>query len=155
MKQYNDYEALVLQWQNYGANGLIYKPDYNGRSITEIYTKKTCMAKRDVLTTLTTKVAYRLPVFKREYFFTHHIPSSICKWCRPNFEKIKKKPIYDKIYIRHYITKSLEEYIWKLDIRGLFSQKRHRTYSEFFYLNPDIDEKELYRFVPKEMEITS
>jgi hypothetical protein len=45
--------------------------------------------------------------------------------------------VYDKIYIRHYITKSWEEYIWKRKTRGYFVGKI-KTLDCFFDINPDM-----------------
>jgi hypothetical protein len=41
------------------------------------------------------------------------------------------------MYIRHYITKSFDEYLWKLNTRGMF-YKHHRDINEFFVYNPEM-----------------
>ena len=141
LNQFKNYDALVLQWQNYGANGLIYTPDYSNKSIQEIYTKKGPMSCNDKQS-MTTKTAYKLKTFTDQSLFSVHLPSDNIKWCKPNFKNIKKDVVYGNIYIRHYITKSFEEYVYKVYIRGMFS-KKHRNLEDFFSVNPDmIDKKE-------------
>ena len=49
------------------------------------------------------------------------------------------RPIYDNIYIRHYITKSWEEYVYKIKIRGDILAG-HRTYDDFSHINPELEE---------------
>lgn len=41
-------------------------------------------------------------------------------------------------YLKHYITKSLEEYLWKLYVRGMHCYDRHRRIDDFFQINPDM-----------------
>ena len=41
------------------------------------------------------------------------------------------------MYIRHYITKSWEEYVIKLKVRGMF-YTNHRSYDDFFEINTDM-----------------
>ena len=37
IERFKDYDAIVLKWWNYGANGRIHKPDYRKTPITAIY----------------------------------------------------------------------------------------------------------------------
>jgi len=48
------------------------------------------------------------------------------------------------MYLRHYITKSFEEYLWKLYNRGMFS-KNHRNLDDFFSINPDMDREKILK----------
>lgn len=139
MQQFKDYDALVLQWENYGANGYIYKPDYE--SIIETYTKKGELSSKDE-ERRSVKTAYKLFTFTPNSLLSNHNPSDKIKWCKPNFKNDKKEIVYDKIYLRHYFTKSFEEYVWKVYIRGMFS-KNYRNLDDFFLVNPDmLDKKE-------------
>ena len=45
------------------------------------------------------------------------------------------------MYLKHYITKSFEEYIWKVYIRGMHTRNQHRKISDYFEVNPDMLEK--------------
>jgi hypothetical protein len=73
------------------------------------------------------------------YFISNHsINKQIYNYCYSDYSKNKaKKLIYTNIYIRHYITKSWEEYFWKIKIRGMF-YKKHRELEEFFFMNKDL-----------------
>ena len=136
MAQFKNYDSVILQWKNYGANGLVFKPDYSAKHITEIFTKET---KTDYRCDYTTKVAYNLKIFNVDNFFHLHFTGGNSKWCKTDFSQDMEKKVYDKLYIRHYITKSLEEYIVK--IRSKCFEKGYRRTSLFFYLNPEMEEK--------------
>ena len=134
---YENYEAFVMQWKCYGANGYVNKPNYGDKGLVGTYTEEI----KGYVPTKTlcsyTKTCYRLNSFKSEYFLYLHQPSKLCKWCRTNFETDRTKPIYDNIYIRHYITKSWEEYVWKVNSRG-FIFGNIRNYDFFFEINSDM-----------------
>jgi hypothetical protein len=146
MFQFGWYDSVVLQWENYGSNGLVYKPDYSSKSVTETYTKKTVL-KNDI--DLTTKLAYNMRKFNENTFQDIHTPKKDTNWCKPDFSKEMKTVVYDKIYIRHYITKSWEEFVNKAYLRGCFT-KGYRTLWTYFDLNKDMEEKR-----PELLEIAS
>ena len=95
---------------------------------------------RILYTVGTFKTAYNLKKCDDKTFFTQHAPRFCSKWCNTNFVKNKFETVYDKLYIRHYITKSWEEYVWKVSVRGMFSKKL-RNYDTFFELNKDMINK--------------
>lgn len=133
LNMYSNYGAVILQWQNYNANGYVYKPNYNNEDLVKTYTQKCGKSPNDAIWK-NTKLVYRLDRFKKYYFLGTHLCSDLCGWCKSDFSKELNKPIYSNIYIRHYITKSWEEYVWKLKIRGMF-HKTHRDLDEFFQMN--------------------
>jgi hypothetical protein len=133
MNQYASYNAVVLQWENYGASGLKYAPDYTKTTIRDTFTEKCPLRDRP---DATTKVCYKLEFFDNSKYFNQHIVKSTDNWCKTDFSK-SEEPIYKNIYIRHYITKSWEEYFIKSKIRGTFSLNL-RTYDYFFKLNPNM-----------------
>jgi hypothetical protein len=138
---YSDYDAVILQWQNYNANGHVYKPNYEEKGIIDTYTQKCGKSINDALCK-STKLMYRLNTFKKHYFLGTHLCYDFCKWCKTDYSKELNKICYDNIYLRHYLTKSWEEYVWKLKVRGMFHVK-HRNYDEFFEMNQDmLDRKE-------------
>jgi hypothetical protein len=142
MKEFNGYDAVLLEWKNYGANGLVYKPNYQEKGIIDTYTKIGGFQKSDNKSWYQkVKTAYNMNNYNNT-FRSDHLPKSDCKWCKTDFSQNKEVMIYDKIYLRHYITKSFEEYVTKLKIRGMFHPK-HRGYDSFFDMNQDmIDKKE-------------
>ena len=62
------------------------------------------------------------------------------KWCKSDFSQDTQNKIYDNIYLRHYITKSWEEYVWKIYVRGMF-YPLHRKYDNFFEINEDMKDR--------------
>ena len=140
---YENYDAVILQWQNYGANGLIYKPDYKQKCIIKYYTECCNFTKIDRSAWFrNVKSVHHLNNYTKDSYNSGHVPNLKTNWCRTNFSKDIKNLIYDNMYIRHYITKSWEEYVNKIKIRGLFN-RIHRNYEDFFYLNPNmLDQKE-------------
>lgn len=136
---YSDYDAVILQWQNYNANGHVYKPNYKEKGIIDTYTQKCNRSINDAICK-STKLMYRLKNFKKHNFLGTHLCSDLCKWCKTDFTKEINNFVYDNIYIRHYITKSWEEYVWKLKIRGMF-HTNHRNYDEFFEMNENLKDR--------------
>ena len=118
---YEGYDAFIMPWEVYGANGHIYKPH---KGVLESYTKKSESIP------IETKTCYRLKTFKKEFLYTHHHPTSLCKYVK------------SEIYLRHYITKSWEEYVWKRKTRG-YPWGANRDFDFFFKVNYDmVDKKE-------------
>lgn len=138
---YKDHDAFIMQWECYGANGLIYKPDYKNKGLQDTYIEKAKGKMIDIYRNLN-KTCYNLKTYKESFFYTPHWPDHRCKWCRTDLSRKRLTPIYDNIYIRHYITKSWEEYLWKRQTRGFLNGKT-RTIDFFFKVNPDmLDKKE-------------
>ena len=137
ISSFDGYDAFIMQWKCYGANGLVHKPDYTNKGIIETYTKEIQGHVPTATPQSLTKSCYNLNTYREEYFLYLHQPSRYCNFCRTNFERDRNKPVYDKIYIRHYITKSWEEYVWKKKTRGYFFG-RMRTFDSFFTINTDM-----------------
>lgn len=130
LSQFNDYEAFVMFWKCYGANGLINKPI--GKGVVESFTTE---AKGKIPNQV--KTCYKLKTYRKEFLYTHHHPTEKCNWCNTDFVKQYHNATYSKIYIKHYITKSWAEYVWKRKTRG-YPWGRERDFDYFFKLNPDM-----------------
>ena len=87
------------------------------------------------------KFAYWLPTYEKWHYGSQHNCSDLIKWCKTDYSKDLVNKSYDNIYLRHYITKSWEEWLWKLNTRGMFHPV-HRNYEEFFCMNEDLREKQ-------------
>ena len=135
---YKSYDALILSWECYGANGLLSTPDYRNKGVIDIYTKKIDMNNMHTKPWTYTKTCYNWKNYKEQFFKGPHQPTEVCHCCRPNLSEDRDAVIYDKIYLRHYITRSWEEYIWKKKERG-YMYGRNRSFSLFFKLNNDLD----------------
>lgn len=133
---YKNYDAFILQWKCYGANGLIHKPNYNNAGIIETY-KIEMQGYIPIKKPFLTKVCYNLKTYNKLNFGHIHQASDICNWCKTDFTKNRESVIYKNIYLRHYITKSWEEYIWKIKNRGYFWGKT-RNINFFFSINPEM-----------------
>ena len=140
---FEDYNAFVISWKRYGANGYINKPDYSNKGVVETFVKE---AEGQIPNQV--KSCYRIKTFKNEFLYTHHHPTDLCKWCNTDYVKDYKTATFNKIYLRHYITKSWDEFVWKRKIRG-YVWGRERDFDYFFKINPDMLPKkdELISFV--------
>ena len=140
MQLYSNYDAVILQWKCYGASGLVKTPDYTQQGVVDTYTKELTGYVPANSAQSYTKTCYNLKTYKNEYFKYVHQPSDRCKFCRTNFERDRLKPVYDKVYIRHYITRSWEEYVWKKKLRGFLWGGPTRALESFFIMNPDMND---------------
>lgn len=133
LNKYSDYDAVMMSWECYGACDHISKPN---DSILKSYTYKSkgFVNNKPIFHT---KTCYNLNTYKNGFYKTNHQPSDRCKWCRTDFTQDREKEIFDNIYIRHYITKSWEEYVEKKYKRGFFIGIS-RTNDFFFNLNPEL-----------------
>ena len=135
---YEDYDAFVMQWKCYGANGYVNKPNYGNKGLIGTYTEE--MKGKMENEYFQAKTCYRVDKFKEEFYGTIHHPTDLCNFCRTDFSKDRYTEVYDKIFIRHYITKSWEEYVYKKVNRGYFCGAS-RTFENFFLMNPDMNDK--------------
>ena len=139
--EFKDYDAFMIQWENHNASGRVEKPDYDKINVHDAFPNVCGNMELDSKLNYTSKVCYNLDTYERKHYSDVHNPGS-CKFCRTDFSTDRKKAVYDKLYIRHYITKSFDEYVKKLTVRGM-SHVGHRKIKDFFSYNPDmIDRKE-------------
>ena len=133
---YKDYSLVILQWQNYNANGHIHKPA--GSMIDNYTTKCILYAGRRMDARASCKLLFNMKYWDRHTVRCNmHIPSNNYNWCKTDFSQRLEDAVYDKIYIRHYITKSLEEFCNKIFVRGQFCGSKNM--SVFFAMNKEID----------------
>ena len=133
---YGSYDAFIMQWKCYGANGYINKPDYSNKGVIDTFQQEITGSVSDNPASFI-KTCYNMPKYDDSFFFNQHHPKEICNWCNTDFIKDWNKPVYSNIYIRHYITKSWEEYLWKLNSRG-YCWGRARKVDQFFSINDDM-----------------
>lgn len=137
LSEFNEYSEVMLYWKNYGANGHINKPDYSKvESFREYYTKECGYTEFDTKMHYINKKVINMHKISSKYRVLQHPPSMITY---TNTELIKdyKNPTFNKIYLKHYITKSWEEYKWKLLTRGMCC-KNHRKIDDFFEMNTEL-----------------
>lgn len=126
---FNKYEIVVLQWKNFNSSGHILKPD---GGVIKNYNSECPLFAGKMSPLASSKMAFNLKKWDNKKIETnHHIPKKAI-WCKTDFSKDLNSIVYDKIYIRHYITKSFEEYCNKLYVRGQFqSSKDLKMYFSF------------------------
>ena len=139
LSAFQDKAAVILQWQNFAANGRIYKPNYNGRDYREFYTQKAPFNKWDAQVKITTKICWNLNKITRWHLCGLHC--AVGDWVNTKGVKDRKEICYDKMYLSHYVTRSWEEWVWKLHQRGMHCKDRHRKDEQFFEMNPDMLDK--------------
>ena len=135
---FDNFDAFVLQWDCYGANGHVFRPDYTDKGVVGTYTEKAVGRVPDAQMALL-KTCFNLKTYKTKYYNNYHYPH-LCRYVNTDFNRNILKPSFKNIYIRHYITRSLEEYVWKNDVRGYFHRKP--KYNTFFKINPDMADKQ-------------
>lgn len=135
--RYIDYDALCLSWECYGANGLIQKPDYSIKGVVDIYTTPATGPVPRYDPAYNKKTCYNLRKYKPVFWWGIHLPSDVCNYCNTEYVKDKSATTYKVMYLRHYVTKSWEEYVWKKTERGYFMGKS-RTFDAFFIINPEL-----------------
>lgn len=134
LNNYSGYDAVIMSWKCYGSCGHINKPNCD---VISAYPEPSKGFVNNA-PIFHTKTCYNLNTFKPNHYKTNHLPSDECNWCRADFSKDQVKELFDNIYIRHYITKSWEEYVDKKYNRGYFIGIS-RTNDFFFHLNPELN----------------
>lgn len=120
LDKYKDKTGVHLKWHNFGANGHISKPNLPQ---FEAFTKPCGNRHIDEIFHKTGKMCYNTHLYD-ETCFLHWRTDAVDQ---------------DEIYIRHYITRSWEEWKWKLTVRGMCNPG-NRKIEDFFIYNPDMKE---------------
>ena len=124
----NERGSVLLPWKFYGANGLIDNPHMN---IVDTYIKECEM---------------ELPKHRHEMYIQSKTFAKIDEGCMENMHRYKHSEliipydsgdIYHICWINHYITKSWEEWCYRIFISGQITDLV-RTLNEFFLYNPDM-----------------
>lgn len=133
LKLLNKYNSSILMpWHNYNANGHFYKPQ---GGVVENYTQPCGNNTKDKNIWITKVFAKgKSPTWKNVH------------WTN---DAVKQ----DEIYIKHYITKSFEEFCWKTYERGEIYGRIYRGIPEFLELNPDFDAIKCRDYVYKKYKI--
>ena len=138
LEEFNNKDAVILQWQNLSGD-YIAKPNYNGKDYREFYTKIVGFSIADAKFKMDSKICWNLRRIARWNLTGLHCCAG--NWVKTNGEKDRRSTVYDKMYLKHYITKSFEEYLWKIAVRGCMTKKAHRGFSDYFEINTDMLER--------------
>ena len=136
--RFNDRDAVLVYWKNYGASGHVYKPKYD-KPIWEIYTQP-CGYElfSDFKYFKITKFIVNMNKWKPS--MRYYIHNASVNWVKVDGTYKRTEIVYEPLYLRHYITKSYQEYCWKLFKRGMH-HPNHRTLESFFQMCPEMREK--------------
>lgn len=138
LNNYTDYDAVMTYWMNYGCSGHLYKPIYD-RPIYEIYTEP-CGYElySDRKAHNITKFCVNMHRWKPTVQYAVH--NALVNWVKPDFTFKHSEEVFEPLYLRHYITKSFEEYCHKLFVRGMM-HPNHRSIKSFFEMQPQYKDK--------------
>ena len=138
LSRFNDRDAVLVYWKNFGASGHIYKPIYD-KPIYEIFTEP-CGYElySDFKYYKITKFCVNMNKWSEDKKYWIH--NANVNWIKADGTYKRTEIVYEPLYLRHYITKSWEEFCYKILIRGTFHQG-HRQYRSFFEMQPDMEEK--------------
>lgn len=140
LEAFQDYDGILLYWKNFNASGLVKKPIYD-KPIYEIYTEECGYTDFDWKMRYITKMCYNMHTLDRKHIHSNHY--ALNNWTRTDGSKSRiDPPTFKTMYLRHYITKSFEEYKWKIEKRG-FMCKNHRCWDTFFQLNKNMNKENL------------
>lgn len=126
LEEYDDYKGIYLYWKFYGADGHIERPDGN---VQDNYLK-------EVETTFDRGWKYKSIVHISHggtMNSVHRVDDGVNTW------KMKTKSVrtYHKAHIKHFFTKSWDDWCERFILRGDI-YPGHRKLREFFKLNNDM-----------------
>ena len=134
LSRFSDRDAVLVYWKNYGCSGYVKKPVYD-KPIWKIYTEP-CGYEQysDYKYFKITKFCVNLRRWKEGHkYWIHNAPRN---WVKADGTYKRTEPVYEPLYLRHYITKSVEEYCWKVYCRGVF-HTGHRQLRSLYEMCPE------------------
>lgn len=136
LKEYDSYPAIMLSWMLYNANGRINKPNCG---VVEAYPNPT---KNILYTSIWFNAMWTIKsIVNTKYnpeFINIHLAKDAVNMKEGTKPKLK---IFKKAWLRHYYTKSWEEWVWRIYERGDLCNG-NRKIEEFFKANPDLKYKQ-------------
>lgn len=124
---FQDYPALYLFWKMKGASGHVHKPKCG---VMEAYTIDSPFISSDIGWNCKSFVN----INKREGLRTIHHANGAVRTDGTEGEE----PIYEKVWINHYFTKSWDDWCDRIYNRGDVACN-NRTLHQFFECNPDME----------------
>ena len=139
LSRFSDRDAVLLYWKNFGCSGRIYKPIYDNKPVWEMYTEPCGYElysdfKYYKITKFCINMQRYNPTMK---IFIHN---AAINWIKADGTFKRTEIVYEPLYLRHYITRSVEEFCWKVWVR-MMHHNGHRQWKSLFEMCPDIKEK--------------
>lgn len=137
LNRYTDYDAIRVYWMNYGCSGHLYKPIYD-KPIYDIYTERCGYENQDFGLHNITKLCVNM--HRLNTSITYRVHFTDINWIKVDFTIDAANIVFEPLYLRHYITKSFEEYCHKIYVRGMM-HNGHRKIKSFFEMQPQYKEQ--------------
>lgn len=134
LSRFNDHDGMLVYWKNYGVSGRIFKPVYD-KPIYDIYTEP-CGYElfSDFKYYKITKFCVNMNKWKPEHkYWIHNAPRN---WIKADGTYKRTEIVHEPLYLRHFITKSVEEYLHKVYVRGMFHPS-HRKLQSLYEMCPE------------------
>ena len=134
LSRFNDRDSVLVYWKCFGCSGHVYKPIYD-KPIYEIYTQP-CNYEQysDFKYYKITKFCVNLNKWTEQK--KYYIHNANVNWIKADGSFKRTEIVYEPLYLRHYITKSVEEYLWKVFCRGMF-HNGHRNLKSLVEMCPE------------------
>ena len=147
-------DVILINWIIYNDNNLV---KYDNRTINKRFTKP--LYNSEINKFVKSIIKGNLNRNPWEYDQTSHRPKHQLRTCDSNGNRVKTfndviiPPILDNVYIKHFATKTIEEYIDKMK-RGHPSQSLllNKWIDNFFKINTVTSEK--VKFIENKLNIT-
>lgn len=140
---FNAWDSIHLNWKCYGDSGLTH---YDDRSVTERFTKawgnNVCYTYLNRAENEHIKSIIRSGLdidWVKGEDSNPHTPKGVKRVCNSFGEAVMNEPFasicHDRCYIRHYITKTIEEYTIKIERQCADCDAVYYSYPKFFRVN--------------------
>lgn len=126
-EEFEPYSAVLLNWRMMGASGRISKPTCG---VIEAYTRECNFCGDDY------NWAYKSFVNLKRFQGFHDLHLAI-GYVNTHHNNDKDEHYYDKAWLNHYFTKSLDDWTERIFKKG-GTQNGHRKLSHFFECNPEM-----------------
>lgn len=155
LERFKDRDSVLVYWMNFGCSGHIYKPKYD-KPIYDIYTER-CGYElySDYKNWKLTKFCVNMHKWKPTQKYYIHCAN--VNFIKADGTFKRTEIVYEPLYLRHYITKSIEEYLFKVYKRGMF-HNGHRNIQSLWEMCPRYKEqvlldKDFCFYINKELNI--
>lgn len=134
LRRFYDRDAVLVYWKNFGCSGRLYKPLYD-KPIWDMYAQP-CGYElySDYKYFKITKFCVNMNRWRPDMKYFIH--SANVKYIKVDGTYKRTEIVYEPLYLRHYITKSAEEYLHKVYCRGMF-HPGHRCLKSLMEMCPE------------------
>lgn len=133
LPKFKNCSSILINWKNYGDNNHLY---YENKPVQERFTKPFYFKKKNINLNRHLYVASKTIARGRLNLtwahFPHYLKNKLV--CRPDGTILKNyysKPQYENAFIKHYATKSTEEFINKIKRGTVYSNGKYINYLKY------------------------